>query len=213
MLSSSKYVRALVGRAIRNSTDHFGDWLLGIDTTTGTRKYGIPGKLSDSTYYLPVNYLWLSRLFAPLRLSPGDIVFDIGAGAGRVVCYLARQRIQRVVGIEVDPTLAGRAEENLKTLSWRLANAEIVCADALTVDYSVGSVFFLYRPFGADSLRMFLAALAASLRPERVIRLCFCDTATHFEDILVECGWLRRVARYQPPCFRTVATYWIGTTA
>jgi protein-L-isoaspartate(D-aspartate) O-methyltransferase len=71
--------------------------------------------------------LW-ARMYDQLELSRGDHVVHIGAGTGYYSAVLAEivGRAGRVTAIEVDPTLAARATENLAT-AW--PQATVVAAD------------------------------------------------------------------------------------
>ena len=71
--------------------------------------------------------LW-ARMYDQLELSRGDHVIHIGAGTGYYSAILAEivGRAGRVTAIEVDPTLAARATENLAT-AW--PQATVVAAD------------------------------------------------------------------------------------
>ena len=71
--------------------------------------------------------LW-ARMYDQLELSRGDHVVHIGAGTGYYSAILAEivGRAGRVTAIEVDPTLAARATENLAT-AW--PQATVVAAD------------------------------------------------------------------------------------
>jgi protein-L-isoaspartate(D-aspartate) O-methyltransferase len=71
--------------------------------------------------------LW-ARMYDQLELSRGDHVVHIGAGTGYYSAILAEivGRAGRVTAIEVDPTLAARATENLAT-AW--PQATVAAAD------------------------------------------------------------------------------------
>jgi protein-L-isoaspartate(D-aspartate) O-methyltransferase len=71
--------------------------------------------------------LW-ARMYDQLELGRGDRVVHIGAGTGYYSAILAEivGRAGRVTAIEVDPTLAARATENLAT-AW--PQATVVTAD------------------------------------------------------------------------------------
>jgi protein-L-isoaspartate(D-aspartate) O-methyltransferase len=64
-----------------------------------------------------------ARLIQLAEITPQDSVLDVGCATGYSTAILARLAA-RVVGVESDPDLAGRARENLKSLG--LANIDIV---------------------------------------------------------------------------------------
>ena len=68
----------------------------------------------------------VERIFAALDIVPSDHVLEIGPGAGALTTRLVRDA-GSVVAVEVDRDLA-------TSLRTRLAEADIVCADALKAD-------------------------------------------------------------------------------
>lgn len=68
-----------------------------------------------------------ARLVQDLALKPTDKVLEIGAGSGYMTALLAKLA-QRVVSMEIDPTLAALARANLQKAG--IANAEVRQADA-----------------------------------------------------------------------------------
>ena len=87
---------------------------------------------------------------------------DVGAGKGRAVLSASLHPFREVVGIEINPTLAGIARENLRRFADHpgaspLAPVTIVQADALEAALpSTPTVGFLFHPFEAPVLRRFL---------------------------------------------------------
>jgi protein-L-isoaspartate(D-aspartate) O-methyltransferase len=68
-----------------------------------------------------------ARLLQELRLAPHESVLEVGAGSGYMAALLARQS-QRVVSVELRPTLAAMARANLQRAG--IGNANVVEADA-----------------------------------------------------------------------------------
>ena len=48
------------------------------------------------------------------EVRPGDLVFDLGSGDGRIPIAAARDFGARAVGIEIDPALVARARQNAR---------------------------------------------------------------------------------------------------
>jgi SAM-dependent methyltransferase len=92
---------------------------------------------------------------------------DVGAGMGRAVLLAAQLPFRRVVGVELNPTLARIARKNLAVIraSGRaLAPMKIVCGDAVEFRLPAGPcVAFLFNPFGAPVMRRLLASWRKSL--------------------------------------------------
>lgn len=189
------------------------DARLGISTTPeaadrADRKYPEGASAhADSRWYESVDYRQLEMIVRRLRLEPEDVVFDIGCGMGRVVCVVARRSIRAVVGVELDASMSARARANGEALRGRRAEIRIVTGDASAVDYADGTVFILFNPFGAETMKATLERIRESLRQRpREIRLAYInpDCEGEFE----RCGWLRRVGESRSLWFRHRTIYW-----
>ena len=101
-------------------------------------------------------------------LAPIDeyTFIDFGAGMGRAVLLAAELPFRRVIGVELNPTLARIARRNLAT--WRavgraLAPTRILCQDAVQFHFPPGPcVAFLFNPFGAPVMRRLLGAISTT---------------------------------------------------
>jgi len=65
------------------------------------------------------SYYLLYQFLGPSLFLPTDVFYDIGCGNGRVLCRVARNRIAKVVGIELSPRRAAEARANAETLRGR----------------------------------------------------------------------------------------------
>jgi SAM-dependent methyltransferase len=96
----------------------------------------------------------VERMLRLARTGPGDVVYDIGCGDGRIVIMAAARFGARGVGIDIDQALLTRAEDAARQAG--VADRVIFRRqDAMTVDVSDASVVTLYL----------LAASNARLRP------------------------------------------------
>lgn len=86
-----------------------------------------------------------------------DVFFDIGSGLGQVVMLVNLLAGIRTVGVEFDPAFCKYSEECAALLG--LQNIDFISADARVVDYSVGTVFFMYTPFRGKMLQDVLEIL------------------------------------------------------
>ncbi len=138
---------------------------------------------------------WLPTLLAlrRLRLGPGDVVADLGAGKGGALLLAAGQPVRRVIGVELVDELAERARRNLERNSSRVrARAtEVVTADVL--DWRVPddlTVVYLYSPFVGDVFaRVMRRLLEAHDRVPRPLRMVYNFPFEH--NRLVETGRAR----------------------
>jgi len=95
----------------------------------------------------------------------------MGSGTGRVVCWFARMRVRRVVGIEVIPFCADISLENAKRLRGRRSPIEIVQDDFLEADISTATIMFLFNPCDENTLRQLCMKIKDSLQrhPRRLV--------------------------------------------
>jgi precorrin-6B methylase 2 len=136
------------------------------------------------------SYLKLWKYTNLLKPSREDIVFDIGCGVGRILCVFARRQIRKCVGIEISTEYAQRARQNAKRLKGRKAPIEILVTDAAEADYSEGTIYCLFNPFGTKTLQVVLEQIHESVKKyPRRIQLVYFNSA--FETVLKSCGWLR----------------------
>jgi protein-L-isoaspartate(D-aspartate) O-methyltransferase len=68
-----------------------------------------------------------ARMVQDLRIQPTDKVLEIGAGSGYMAALMAH-RAERVVSLEINPTLASMARDNLRNAG--VQNADVRQADA-----------------------------------------------------------------------------------
>lgn len=92
---------------------------------------------------------------------------DVGAGMGRALLLAAELPFRRVVGVELNPTLARIAKRNLTI--WRAsgraqASMRVVCGDAVEFPLPAGPCLaFLFNPFGATVMRRLLKSWSKAL--------------------------------------------------
>jgi predicted RNA methylase len=102
------------------------------------------------------------RMLALAKVGPGDVVYDLGCGDGRIVIESARLHGARGVGIDIDPALIARAQANA-----RQAGVESLVTfrvqDAMTVDVSDATVVTLYL-LAASNVKL-RPILSKALRP------------------------------------------------
>jgi ubiquinone/menaquinone biosynthesis C-methylase UbiE len=95
-------------------------------------------------------------------VGPGDVVYDLGCGDGRIVIAAAQTFGARGVGIDINPTLIAQAQANAQ----QTGVAERVTfrvQDAMTVDVSDATVVTLYL-LSASNVKL-RPILTRALRP------------------------------------------------
>ena len=151
----------------------------------------------DATKSSPLSYGRINRYARVLRLQRGDVVYDIGCGAGRPLCVFARHPVSRCVGIEMDPATAAIAEANAAHLVGRRSDVVILRGDAATADYRTGTVFWLYNPFGPRTLAAVLDRIRQSLAAApRAVRFCY--AYPEHDAVFAASGWLTRYDSVSP---------------
>ena len=95
-------------------------------------------------------------------LGRGEMLFDLGAGDGRLVIMAAQETDASAVGVEIREDLAGTASEQLKKL-YLGQKAQIIRGNLFDVDLSKADVVTLYLTSSAnEKLR---PKLGRELRP------------------------------------------------
>ncbi len=100
---------------------------------------------------------------------------DIGSGKGRALLVASQYHFKKILGIELNPTLAATARQNV--LQWNAAHAadttapriapiEVLEQDALDFDFPrTPTLLFLFHPFEAPVLTQLLNNITAQLTP------------------------------------------------
>ena len=95
------------------------------------------------------------------------IFLDLGSGMGRILVVASEYPFREVVGVELSPTLAVLAEQNIEIVRQRHPNRSpirVVTGDALAYDLpDAPLVVFLYRPFARDGTERLVRRLEAKL--------------------------------------------------
>jgi len=101
-------------------------------------------------------------MLALARVGPGDLVYDLGSGDGRIVIAAAQKFGARGVGVDIDPVRVAEAQANAARaqvehlVTFRLQ-------DAMTTDVSEATVVTLYL-LSAQNVRL-RPLLTKQLRP------------------------------------------------
>jgi ubiquinone/menaquinone biosynthesis C-methylase UbiE len=93
--------------------------------------------------YLPSPQLVVERMLQAAQLKPGETVYDLGSGDGRIVITAAQMFKANAVGIEISEVLCQSTLKKITTLHLD-TQVKIVHANALKVDLSPADVVTLY---------------------------------------------------------------------
>jgi precorrin-6B methylase 2 len=91
----------------------------------------------------------VDRMLRLAAVRPGDLLYDLGAGDGRVVIAAAKKFAVKAVGFEIDPGLVKLARENVRKQGVEHL-VEIRQQDFLTADLSLPSVVTLYLSYDGN---------------------------------------------------------------
>jgi len=106
------------------------------------QKFGVAENLGPS---IPTPQAVVERMLEAAHVKPGELVYDLGSGDGRIVITAAQKFGARAVGVEIDPLQCRKATERIRGLGLS-DQVSIVEGSALRVDLSpadVVTMFFL----------------------------------------------------------------------
>lgn len=95
-------------------------------------------------------------------VKPGDVVYDLGSGDGRIVIAAAREYGARAVGVEIDPALVAESRAAARRLGLG-ERARFVEQDLFQTDLREATVVTLY--LSPDVNRRLRPKLLAELAP------------------------------------------------
>jgi ubiquinone/menaquinone biosynthesis C-methylase UbiE len=101
-----------------------------------------PARTPD-VHYTPTRHAIVDAMLQLAGVGPGDAVYDLGSGDGRIPIIAAQKYGARGVGIELDPALVARAQQNA-------ADAQVahrvsfVLGDLFKADLSDATVVTMY---------------------------------------------------------------------
>lgn len=124
--------------------------------------------------YLPSSVDTLLRMVEYANVQTNDVFVDVGSGLGRATVLTHFLTGAAAIGLEIQSSLV----RSSRALAARLnaSRVSVIEGDAahLTGYITIGSVFFLYCPFGGERLARVLDNLEAIARI-RQIRVCCVD--------------------------------------
>jgi protein-L-isoaspartate O-methyltransferase len=92
--------------------------------------------------YYPTPELVVQKMLEFGELKPGETMFDLGSGDGRIVFMAAQVFHANAIGVELDNDLARQSEERVRKLG--LKTARIIHGDLLKQDYRSADLITVY---------------------------------------------------------------------
>ena len=94
-------------------------------------------------YYTPTRHAVADAMLTLARVGPGDVVFDLGSGDGRIVIIAAQKYGARGVGVELDEKLIEQSQQNARDAGVE-NRVTFTRADLFAADISTATVVALY---------------------------------------------------------------------
>ncbi|MDD2673183.1 MAG: class I SAM-dependent methyltransferase, partial [Syntrophales bacterium] len=136
-----------------------------------------------------------------------DIFYDIGCGMGRILCLASRLPVRMCIGIEIVPELAAIAEGNARMLRGRRSEIQVRIANAAEADYSDGTIYCMFNPFGAATMEKVLSRIGETLQESpRPVRLGYFNPV--HENAFKSSGFLELTGRVEALLSAKTASYW-----
>jgi len=93
--------------------------------------------------YVPTPMNVVDAMLKMARVTPNDVVYDLGCGDGRIVIMAAQKYGARGVGVDLDPRRIAEANENAK-LARVTGRVTFYVRDVFDTDFSDATVVTLY---------------------------------------------------------------------
>src|SRR4051812_29542704 len=100
-------------------------------------------RIENLAPYTPTPEAVVERMLSLADLKPGEKMFDLGSGDGRIVIMAARKYKADATGIEFDESLFTRSMDLIRSLGLS-DSARIVKGDLLQQDYSSADLVTVY---------------------------------------------------------------------
>ncbi len=102
--------------------------------------YGQAGK---DVIWIPTPDALVTRMLEAVKTTDKDIVYDLGAGDGKIPIAAAKQFGARAVGIEYNPDMAALARRNVERAGLK-DKVQIIAGDIFKEDFTSATVITLY---------------------------------------------------------------------
>ncbi|MCX7887519.1 MAG: methyltransferase domain-containing protein [Verrucomicrobiae bacterium] len=111
--------------------------------------------------FVPTPQPVVDKMLELAEIKPGDIVYDLGCGDGRIVVTAAKRYGVRAIGVDIDPERVKESLENVRSNKVEHL-VTILQKDIFAMDFSDATVVFLYL---LPSLNVKLMPQLAKLKP------------------------------------------------
>ena len=179
-------------KIVRHCESVFWDRWMNVQTShSNTAISRAEGMLGDSFEFQTNAHYTIRKAIKIVGPSQDDTIVVIGCGKGRALSHFARLRVNGVIGIEISPELSAIAEGNMRRLRGKKAPTRIINTDAVLADFSEGSVFYMFNPFGEKTLHSVLKKLELSHKKSRK-KLTIIYVNPKFSSVFDYFPWLEK---------------------
>ena len=106
--------------------------------------------------YYPTPESVVEEMLKAVGIKPGEKMFDLGSGDGRIVIMAAKKFQADATGVEFDADLYKQSSERIKALGLE-KKARIILGDIMAQDYTKADVITVYLlPISNDKVRPML---------------------------------------------------------
>jgi cyclopropane fatty-acyl-phospholipid synthase-like methyltransferase len=85
----------------------------------------------------------VDRMLQLAAIKPGETLYDLGCGDGRILIAAVQRYKVKAVGVEISPKLAAKAEASIRKAGLQ-SQARVIPGDLLHVDFSGADVVAIY---------------------------------------------------------------------
>ena len=117
-------------------------------------------------------------MLAQLQLIPGDTLYDLGCGDGRILITAVKRYGCKAVGIEIDPAVARYARQRVREAG--CGRITIVTGDARKYNLTQATAVTMYL------MPPLMAELMPKLRTQRVATFAHPIPNTRYRQILID---------------------------
>jgi SAM-dependent methyltransferase len=119
-----------------------GQQSVGNASDTAQTAVAQPGRKPD-VVYVPTPQPVVNKMLEMAEVKPGDVVYDLGCGDGRIVVAAAKKYGVKAVGFDIDPQRVKEALDNVRSNKVEHL-VTIKQVDIFTLDLRAASVVTLY---------------------------------------------------------------------
>src|SRR5262249_19045498 len=131
----------------------------------------------DSLDYFPSGYKAISAVLRHVPFKEEDVFVDLGCGKGRILFEVAGRRLKKIVGVELSEPLCEVARSNLHRFlkaGGGRTPIDIQSCNVTAFDPSEGTIFYMFNPFGLETMKSLLSNIRMSLLSHpREIRIVY----------------------------------------